>query len=290
MKIYNHTRFAFEHFVVSGSQTPSSYTAKIRHIDERLFAETAVVFTDVIRTATTLVAAGAAACKAIQLKVKPKTEGYNFTTSVLPDEDWIYGGEENGYAIFNGHIRNSLLSINSSKLEGKCLQFFSTNGASALDAIITSSPCAVYMMCEPNIEVTMEELIVKNYKRIAFVGGGLYDSACIEDNYCCGKAIKYLVERGFLSLNQLNDEARIMLHSAEPYCDNQELLIQTIFDSYLGKLLCHIDRGEDIPASIRGDGVEVALWNQMRNTIMQIQWFGNTPLFVPSYRVRSSCL
>ncbi|MCT7948682.1 2-phosphosulfolactate phosphatase [Ancylothrix sp. C2] len=281
MKIQNHTKFTFEYFIVSGSQTPGAYTAKTKHIDESLLSDTAIVFTDVIRTATTLVAAGAAGCKAIELKVKPKTEEYNLTPSVLPDLKWFYGGEENGNAIFGGNIRNSPLSIYPSQLEGNCLQFFSTNGARALAAITHSSPRAVYMMCEPNVEVTMKELISKSYQRISFVGGGLYDSACVEDNYCCGRAIQYLLDSGYFYIEQINDEARIMLNFAKPYLNNLDLLIQTISNSYLGKLLGYIDRSEDIAASIRGDGVQVEVWNRMQNTIMQLQWFGNVPLFIP---------
>ncbi|MGH9421897.1 MAG: 2-phosphosulfolactate phosphatase [Thermoanaerobaculia bacterium] len=270
-------------FNVFCSLTPSSFAAKIEHFDAGQRKATAGIFIDVLRATTTLNVIGARGVEGVHLAVKPRVGGYDFTPPVFPEATWLFDGEEHGRPIAGGSIGNSPAAAANEQFDGAFLKFFSTNGARALEALVSAKLGGVYLMSMANIETTMAKVVAAGFENVWLLAGGFYGSMTLEDTVCCGRAIAWLVEHAEKRETDLDDESRIALHTAATYREDDDRLVRDLSDSQVAKLLHMIGHGADVSISVDGRGLSSRLWLRMRDTIMSLTTVGATHLLVPQY-------
>lgn len=271
---------AIENFRISGSISTADFENRAGYIPADRLSETAFIFIDVFRATTTLGAAQAAECGAIYLDVKPADGRYTLTPPVLFDQEWLFGGEENGLPIKGGVVNNSPLSIDTEVLRGRNLKFYSTNGARALRAIQQARPGAVFLANAANADATADHCARANYPAYCIVNAGFYGSPALEDVWCGGRIARRLCDRLGITDDLIDDGARLMLHTYAGYRDNNELLIRHLLDAQVARLLANIGRVEDVRASIDGTGMDPVLWGRMRRSVIQLQDVEGVPLLM----------
>lgn len=233
------------------------------------------MFVDVLRATTTLVAVGGAGCKGIVVDKKPSRGNYAFVPPFFKDQEWVFGGELNGSPIqgtdahgnlLDGVISNSPLSVNQTTFGGKYLRFFSTNGAAAFQALSKAKFSSIFALSLANIEATANALIDAKPERIWIVGGGFYGGATIEDSVAAGFLIRALLNRGFASREDLDDEAETMRIHALHFQARDKIrsteLASRLRNGQVAKLLTGIGQGKDVNACISGAGM-LGTWRSM---------------------------
>lgn len=266
---------ALARYRILASFTPASFAAKWPHIGRRRIA---IVFLDILRASTTAVAAIARGARGLHLAVKPADGRYDFTPPVLPHENWVGGGEENGQPVPGGVIDNSPLGIAAADLEGKYVKFFSTNGARALQEVLRAENADVFMACLANIETTMGAVAQGNYDTAWLVSGGFYGSGCLEDTVAAGRAISCLVESD--PRWHLDDDA-LMMHRVAEFFPDDAALLAAMPDRQVPRLLSDLDKADDVAGSITGAGLG-SIWQRMSKLVVKVAYVDGVPLLLPT--------
>lgn len=282
-------------YKIFGSQTPSAFTDKRQLVPELDIASVGAVFIDVLRATTTLVAVGAAGSKGIFVDVKPKDGPYPFEPPAhLADRTpWVYGGEFNGSAVTGvasdgqpvvGVIGNSPIDALPDVFADRYMRFFSTNGSTILQAVVDGGMPTVCAMTIANIEATVDYVLSTGADRFWFTCGGFYGAATIEDSVAAGIAIDLLIERGFATENDLDDEAQSMLVLGRYFSGSRgvlgDLLVDKLTRSQVGLLLIDVGRAADIAAAVTGEGIDSRVRTAMANTVMRVE-SDQGPMLVP---------
>lgn len=262
------------------SSTPESFDFKIQHVPAAQRTRVAVILVDVLRATTTLLAAGAAGSRGVHFAVKPREGRYDLSPSFAGPDEWIYGGEENGRAIPGGKIGNSPLDVSKGLVGGRYLKFFSTNGARAVTTVDASGVGGIFLASLVNVELTAIEAIRRGYSFVWFVCGGFYGSSTLEDVVCAGRGIQSLLRGKHVSLDSLDDEARIAVNNANMYEGDDGQFLDDLRHGQVGILLNHIGRGMDLDAVVRGTGLDSALWSRMATTLMVRRSIAGAAVFV----------
>lgn len=261
------------------SATPAAFEAKAGHFPDAVKAATAVIVIDVLRATSTLTAAAAGGASGIMISVKPKT-GTAFSAPLSHSGHWMFGGEQNGKPMPGGAIGNSPTEVQEGMFSGSFLKFVSTNGARAIATAEASGFNRLYLACLPNVEVTVLQAVADGADRIAFVGGGFYESGTLEDTVCAGVGVSVLLRHGFTALRHLDDEARMAASVASDFAQPDDLLA-ALRDGQVGRLLNAIGRGTDIDAVVTGDGIEPSIWQRMPSTVLPYTKTSGLGMFVP---------
>lgn len=273
-------------FKVYGSQTPKAFTDKRQQVPNDEASSVAAVFVDVLRATSTLLAVGAAGCAGIYVSVKPQAAAlFPFVApgGAPRDREWVFGGELHGEPIegeddlgvrSTGVIANSPLEASAAVLGGKYLRFFSTNGSEILQSVIGGQIPSVYAMALANVESTVDALVREEPARVWFTCGGFYGSQVLEDSVVAGLAIDRLLERGFATEQELDDEALSMLMLARLFkvsgAFDPEVLLARIKVSNVGRLLSEIGRQDDLRAAITLEGFDNSLLENMRQLVLKV--------------------
>jgi len=274
---------ALKGYKAFASSTPVSFDHKISHTPISHRSKMAAIVIDVFRSTTTALTCVAAGSLGIYLAAKSKTGKHDLTPPFGATTDWICGGEEHGLAIAGGVLANSPLEVIPQVVSGKFVKFFSTNGAKALDAVENSGMGELFLAGLPNIALTALEAQRRGADVIWFVCGGFYESLTLEDMVCVGRGVQALLDSGFLSPDQLDDEARISLLAATCYAGNDIRLIKDLQGAQVGTLLQNIGKAADVAASLAGHGMFPGLWDRMSATILVRTKISGVSVFVPEW-------
>lgn len=270
-------------YKILGSVSPATFRQKFKQVPDTnppYLSSSGAVFVDILRATTTLVAVGAAGSKGIVVDKKPQDSIYSFTAPILPHESWVFGGEFNGSPITGidgcgervvGVIDNSPRSVRRETFESKYLRFFSTNGADAFDALTPAMFASISALSFANIAVTAADLVERNPERVWLVCGGFYGGSSVEDTVAAGFLIKRLVEIGYATEDQLDDEAQEMVVHAKYFQHGREFLEQELLtrlqQGQVFKLLDKRGHGGDVETCINGNEIP-DLWDSMRQTAL----------------------
>jgi phosphosulfolactate phosphohydrolase-like enzyme len=291
---------SLKHYRVFGSCSPATFIEKLGQVntasESSNLDSSAAVFVDILRATTTLVAVAASGCRGIVVERKPSDGKYSFVAPFLPTEQWVFGGELNGGPIsgydlngrkVRGVIDNSPLTASRSIFDHKYLRFFSTNGATAFEALSVAKFSAIYALSLANIEATAQALVGMNPARIWLVGGGFYGGATIEDSVAAGFLIKRLIELNFIKREELDDEAEAMRIHALYFHEGNEFLATELLTrlkiGQVARLLSKKGHEKDVVACINGKGMKQS-WEDMKSVALVCRDM-RTRLLVPDIRV-----
>ncbi|MBP2560075.1 phosphosulfolactate phosphohydrolase-like enzyme [Neorhizobium galegae] len=259
------------------SASPNAFEAKAPHLPCQ--DKVAIVVVDALRATTSWVAIGATGPRGILIKIKSK-EGVGLPAPFAPDGEWVRAGELHGRPINGGVMGNSPTEVRSDMFGSRWVRFESTNGAHAVELATTIENAEVYIGCFQNIGSVVEAAIKDGCGSLVVVAGGFYGSATIEDNVCAGRFFKEWIARTGISRQDLDDEARIALASAEAFPDDRELLA-TLKGAQVARLLREVGRESDVDAIITGIGVDPDIWDRMHSTVLRYTAHEGLGVFVP---------
>lgn len=260
------------------SMSPIALAAKTPNLPRRW--KTAVFIVDVLRATVTWTAMGAAAPRGIQIKVKA-TDGAGPSEATLSDEVWLTGGEWNGEPIPGGVMGNSPTEVSPDLFHGRWVRFESTNGARAVEQARNVPQSEVFIVCFQNIKAAVDAALKEGCRLFVVAAGGFYGSATLEDTVCAGRIMQQLIASAAVSPNDLDDEARISLATADAFADDAELLA-TLKKAQVARLLKAVGREDDVDAVITGAGVDARIWERMRSTVLRYHDYGGLGVFIPS--------
>lgn len=273
-------------FKVFGALTPKAFVDKCSQVPADSVSTTATVFIDILRATTTLVAVAAAGATAVFVDVKPETGDYPFTPpdNLVGFDQWVYGGELDGRPIIGtgldgeavqASVGNSPTSIQLGQFENTALRFFSTNGSRALGALMLARPMSIHAMSMANLDKTIDQVLEGSPERIWLACGGFYGGMALEDTVAGGFAVMRILNAGFATEDELDDEALTMLMLARYYMETDyrlrgDLLTSRLQNLQVGSLLTKIGHASDIQASLEGTGMQTGLWEAMSRVTLSI--------------------
>ncbi len=283
-------------FRIFGSLAPSAFDDKREHFPHLDASTTSGIIVDVLRATTSLIAIVGAGCRGVYVDVKPKSGEYPFEPPKSLDHlraDWVYGGELNGQPIqgidpdgkpVRGVIGNSPTEISPGAFDDKLLRFFSSNGSKAIRSMMRAELGSAHVMCMANITSTVEAVLACRPERIWLACGGFYGSGSMEDSVACGIAISRLIDCGFASEYEIDDDAQHMLMVARWYLYGDQIaaneLIVKLRNQQVGRLLADIGHERDIDAAVAGTGMKGSLWGDMASVRLKLAT-NEYPFLVP---------
>ncbi len=154
-----------------------------------------------------------------------------------------------------------------------------------LQAVIDGGMPVICAMSIANVEATVEYILSTAPDRVWLTCGGFYGAATLEDSVAAGLAIELLIERGYATEDQLDDEARSMLMQGRYFTSVEgillkEELVQKLNLAQVGQLLIGVGRKDDIRAAITGEGIEEVVRDAMIATVLRVVP-GHGPLLAP---------
>jgi phosphosulfolactate phosphohydrolase-like enzyme len=240
----------------------------------------AVFIVDALRATATWTAIGAAKSRGIKIKIKAK-DGARLPAPTFADEIWLIAGEWNGEPISGGVMGNSPTEVSTDRFCDRWVSFESTNGARAVEQAKNIPDSEIIIVCFQNIEAAIAVALKRGCDRYVVAAGGFYGSATLEDTVCAGRILKHLIAIAALSPDDLDDEARIALATADAFADDTKLLA-TLKESQVARLLREVGREDDVDAVINGMGVDEQIWVRMKSTVLRYHDYGGLGVFIPS--------
>jgi phosphosulfolactate phosphohydrolase-like enzyme len=246
----------------------------------------AVFIVDALRATATWTAIGAAKPRGIKINVKAK-DGAGLPAPTLSDGVWLIAGEWNGVPIPGGVMGNSPTEVSTHRFCDRWVSFESTNGARAVEQAKNIPDSEIFIVCFQNIEAAVSAALKNGCCLFVVAAGGFYGSATLEDTVCAGRILQHLIASAAISPNDLDDEARIALATAEAFADDMKLLA-TLKESQVARLLREVGREDDVDAVINGMGVDEQIWVRMRSTVLRYHDYGGLGVFMPSMQVEAA--
>jgi 2-phosphosulfolactate phosphatase len=254
------------------------FEAKVGHLPDD--GKMAVLAVDVLRATATWTAIGADRPCGIQIRVKDQ-DGVGFMAPPPSDAVWVKAGELNGEPIPGAVMGNSPTEVWLGRFFGSWVSFESTNGARAVEKAKKVPGSEIFIVCLQNIEAVVHAAIKAGCNRFVVVAGGFYGSATLEDTVCAGRILQCLIDAGAVLMDELDDEAKIAITTAEAFIDDAKLLA-TLKDCQVARLLREVGREEDVDAVITGAGIDPEIWGRMKSTVLRYQEYDGLGVFIPS--------